>query len=214
MYRPEIAYQKRTWNSREQNHLPRYPLPDWPTAWPTVEGAGFCPHYPRSTPSHILLRHPTVEGDFVFGNPGRINAHTQKQSAERAAPSSSAQRFALAAGGRLFRRRCANRSACNQAGSRRGWCGGGASAKSAEGGTGSRRAVACRLPGFPNLSHREQNHLLTHFSLPMCHFRKTPPCPTQLSRPHPRIPDVSHQEQKRTPTHFSLLICNIRKAEG
>ena len=111
MYRPEIAYQKRTWNSREQNHLPRYPLPDWPTAWPTVEGAGFCPHYPRSTPSQRLQRHPTVEGDFVFGNPGRINAHTQKQSAERTAPSSSAQRFALAAGGRLFRRRCANRSA-------------------------------------------------------------------------------------------------------
>ena len=116
MYRPEIAYQKRTWNSREQNHLPRYPLPDWPTAWPTVEGAGFCPHYPRSTPSQRLQRHPTVEGDFVFGNPGRINAHTQKQSAERAAPSSSAQRFAFAAGGRLFRRRCANRSAL-----RTGW---------------------------------------------------------------------------------------------
>ena len=167
MYRPEIAYQKRTWNSREQNHLPRYPLPDWPTAWPTVEGAGFCPHYPRSTPSHILLRHPTVEGDFVFGNPGRINAHTQKQSAERTAPSSSAQRFALAAGGRLFRRLkqigplcartgenrilCAERSMCN-----------------------IRKSPPCPTQHsmahsqFPDVSHQAQNRPLTPFSFHIC----------------------------------------------
>ena len=184
-----------------------------------VEGAGFCPHYPRSTPSQRLLRHPTVEGDFVFGNPGRINAHTQKQSAERTAPSSSAQRFALAAGGRLFRRRCANRSACNQAGSRRGWCGGGASAKSA---MGPGRHSLPSLPflptrfstphaDFPHLSHREQNRPPTHFCFPICNIRKPLPCPTLHSIAHSRIPDVSHQEQKQSPTRFSFPICNIRR---
>ena len=76
------------------------------------------------------------------------------------------------------------------------------------------RQLPSGSPKFPKVSHQEQNRPLTHLYLLISHIRKTPPCPTQLSRPHPRIPDVSHQEQKRTPTHFSLLICNIRKAEG
>ena len=69
----------------EQIHLPHSPSLYISPRHPTVEGAGICPHYPRSTPSQHLQRHPTVEGDFVYGKPGRINAPTQKQSAERAA---------------------------------------------------------------------------------------------------------------------------------
>ena len=177
MYRPEIAYQKRTGNNREQNHLPRYPLPDWPTAWPTVEGAGICPHYPRSTPSHILLRHPTVEGDFVFGNPGRINAHTQKQSAERTAPSSSAQRFALAAGGRLFRRRCANRSAL-----RTGW---GKIAFGAQNG----RCVTSENP------HPAPHSTLWHIpNFLMCHIRRK----IALSRRFPSSSVTSGDESAKS----------------
>ena len=132
-----------------------------------------CPHYPRSTPSQHLQRHPTVEGDFVYGNPGRINAHTQKQSAERAAPSSSAQRFALAAGGRLFRRRCANRSACNLPGAAED----GAEAEPLPKIPRVALALGGQLPAgspkYPDVSHQEQNRPPTHISLHMCHIWKS-----------------------------------------
>ena len=67
------------------------------------------------------------------------------------------------------------------------------------------------FPKYPNVSHQEQNRPLTHFSLLISHIRKTPPCPTAISRPHSGIPDLSHQEQNRPLTHLYLLILHIRK---
>ena len=66
-------------------------------------------------------------------------------------------------------------------------------------------------PKYPNVSHQEQNRPLTHLYLLISHIRKTPPCPTAISRPHSGIPDMSHQEQNRSLTHFFLLILHIRK---
>ena len=60
------------------------------------------------------------------------------------------------------------------------------------------------------MTHQARNHPPTHFSLLILHIRKTTPCPTALSRPHPHFPHLTHQALNRPPTHFSLLILHIR----
>ena len=79
-----------------------------------------------------------------------------------------------------------------------------------EGGTGSRRAQPAGSQKYPNVTHQARKRPSTHFSLLILHIRKTVPCPTALSRPHPHFPHPTHQVRNRPSTHISLLILHIR----
>ena len=61
------------------------------------------------------------------------------------------------------------------------------------------------------MTHQARKRPSTHFSLLILHIRKTVPCPTALSRPHPHFPHLTHQALNRPPTHFSFLILHIRR---
>ena len=56
-------------SSREQNHLPRSPILEWPVGHASVEGADFSPHLPRRPPFQRTQGHSSVEGDFAFDDP-------------------------------------------------------------------------------------------------------------------------------------------------
>ena len=65
---------------------------------------------------------------------------------------------------------------------------------------------------IPDVLHREQIHPYTHFTLPMCHIRKSPTCYTQPSMAHSRFPNVSHQVQILPSTHIFRPIHHIRRS--
>ena len=80
---------------QENHNLPHSPLQTTPPLFPIL-------HIRRE----IALPHTFPSSSVTSGQ-----SHSAKAKRGASRPSSSAQRFALAAGGRSFRRRCANRSA-------------------------------------------------------------------------------------------------------